>query len=124
MNSRRVRFRAGALDALSAYPYPGNVRELENILERALHLLSGKRHRRGRYRSPRAIFSARERGGGLAVSCGNIAPPARRRSVSLARRTSANESALARNGGNRTRAAADSESADNHHQQNSAFGLE
>jgi two-component system response regulator PilR (NtrC family) len=32
-----------AMDALSAYDFPGNVRELENILERALALCSGSR---------------------------------------------------------------------------------
>jgi two-component system response regulator PilR (NtrC family) len=32
---------ADALQALQAYPFPGNVRELENVLERALTLCSG-----------------------------------------------------------------------------------
>jgi two-component system response regulator PilR (NtrC family) len=35
------RLSAGAIKALQAYSFPGNVRELENILERALALVSG-----------------------------------------------------------------------------------
>ena len=35
------RLTAGALKALGDYPYPGNVRELENILERVLALIGG-----------------------------------------------------------------------------------
>jgi len=35
------RLTAGALKSLGEYPFPGNVRELENILERAMALISG-----------------------------------------------------------------------------------
>ncbi len=35
------RLSAGAVDALRQYPFPGNVRELENILERSLTLCDG-----------------------------------------------------------------------------------
>jgi two-component system, NtrC family, response regulator PilR len=41
--SRHVELAPDALEALTRYDFPGNVRELENILERALALCSGDR---------------------------------------------------------------------------------
>ena len=41
MGSKTPRLTEGALKALSRYDFPGNVRELENILERALTLCEG-----------------------------------------------------------------------------------
>lgn len=40
-NENSPKLSATALAALQAYPFPGNVRELENVLERALALTSG-----------------------------------------------------------------------------------
>jgi two-component system response regulator PilR (NtrC family) len=42
-NAVQFSLEAGALQALAAYKFPGNVRELENILERACALCSGNR---------------------------------------------------------------------------------
>jgi len=50
---------AQAMDALGAYPFPGNVRELENILERAMAMADGERIETGDLHLPQAsAFSA------------------------------------------------------------------
>ena len=36
-------FTAAAIEALQSYPFPGNVRELENVLERSLAMMAGER---------------------------------------------------------------------------------
>jgi len=41
---------AGALDRFAQYDYPGNVRELKNIVERAAYMATGERADRGRCR--------------------------------------------------------------------------
>jgi two-component system NtrC family response regulator len=39
---RKLRFGAGALEAISRYAWPGNIRELENTVERAVIMAKGK----------------------------------------------------------------------------------
>ena len=39
---RKLRFSAGALEAISRYTWPGNIRELENTVERAVIMARGK----------------------------------------------------------------------------------
>ena len=40
--ARSMRLSAAAIDRLRAHDFPGNVRELENVLERALALMNGE----------------------------------------------------------------------------------
>ena len=42
-DGKRPQLTRAAIDALCAYPFPGNVRELENVLERAYALSAGER---------------------------------------------------------------------------------
>jgi len=49
LNSQVIDFNEDALQGLSRYDYPGNVRELENLIERALILSSGPRIEAGEW---------------------------------------------------------------------------
>jgi two-component system, NtrC family, response regulator AtoC len=96
MGRPRSRIAPDALEALSAYPYPGNVRELENILERALIYCEDDEIRAadlalGRP-SSRAVLADPYHAGAGSTSLDDVEREA------IAR-------VLAGNGGNRTRAA-------------------
>jgi PAS domain S-box-containing protein len=87
-------FADDALGLLSQYPFPGNVRELENIVERAFILCQGDRI--GVEHLPPSVLHAQRAGAPAAV-------PASLAGAELA----AVRAALARHGGNRSRAAAE-----------------
>jgi two-component system response regulator PilR (NtrC family) len=59
-NGRSLKLSAGALKSLVAYDYPGNVRELENILERAAALAAGPLIEAGDLRLTPLLASAAE----------------------------------------------------------------
>jgi two-component system response regulator AtoC len=108
MNKPSRPFSPEALAALSAYPFPGNVRELENILERALIYCQGNvigvddiDLRDVAIQRDTSVPRAPE-GQTLAAD----QPQSRPVSLTDAERQ-AIESALARHGGNRTHAAAE-----------------
>jgi two-component system response regulator AtoC len=95
-----------AMEALLEYPWPGNIRELENVLERALILLSGPRIRREDLGLPNASSVAGvSGGGGVGGSTGGPETDlsVKRRGTQLERELI--REALVRTGGHRGKAA-------------------
>jgi DNA-binding NtrC family response regulator len=86
---RTPRLSPGALEKLANYPFPGNIRELENILERALIYCEGGLIREG-------DVDPHERA--------DAAPPPAAGSLEELEKQAVME-ALAKSGGNRTKAA-------------------
>jgi two-component system response regulator AtoC len=102
MGKGAVRLGAGAMDALEGYAFPGNVRELENILERALIYAEG-----GEILAADLDFAGRPRAEGRV---GRPLPSAASGSAAQASsldsmEREAIERALAKRDGNRTKAA-------------------
>ncbi|MBU0927057.1 MAG: sigma-54 dependent transcriptional regulator [Spirochaetes bacterium] len=113
MGKGAAAFAEGALEALSSYPFPGNVRELENVLERALIYAEGGLITASDLDVPRDYGAARgPRGPGGradakpagATPAGAVPADARQASLEELERE-AIERALAAWGGNRTKAA-------------------
>jgi two-component system response regulator AtoC len=103
MGGRTARLSEQALEALSTYPYPGNVRELENMLERALiyseggEILAADLGLPGGLRAPATSTVSANAAGGVG-SGGSSLDSMEKEAI---------EGALARWGGNRTKAARD-----------------
>jgi len=95
-------FADGALEALSAYRYPGNVRELENILERALIYAEGEEIRSADLCLPAASAIA-----AYPAHAPDGAPPTYGAASLDTMERGAIERALAKWSGNRTKAAAE-----------------
>ncbi|MDR1862455.1 MAG: sigma-54 dependent transcriptional regulator [Treponema sp.] len=100
MGRPRLELAPGVKEKLSAYPFPGNIRELENILERALIYSEGNTIRE------EDIDLRKERGREGAAAEGRIPLLASSSPVSMEEaEKKAILDALAKHGGNRTKAA-------------------
>jgi len=118
--TERVRLAPEALRELQSYPFPGNVRELENVLERGVALAAGRELTAGDLMLP-AVEAPPGHGAAEPVPClvEDIEPAADAESIALpvdgvppdltgyldAVERSALRAALRRTGGNRTAAA-------------------
>ncbi|SHG35989.1 sigma-54 dependent transcriptional regulator [Massilia sp. CF038] len=73
---QRARLGDGVLDTLRAYSFPGNVRELENILERALAFANDGVIEVGDLSLKGARVGEAERGGGAGAATASVVEPA------------------------------------------------
>jgi Nif-specific regulatory protein len=111
-NQRNVNLSQAALDALEAYPWPGNIRELANVIERLVLLTDDtliskqeiERFLPGAGTLPQAPAAA---AAAATASISNDSAPALVREYRELRSHTPQElqQALARHGGNRSRAA-------------------
>jgi len=105
MSRPQARFGEGAVDALVSYSFPGNVRELENVLERALIYAEGDELRASDFNLGDGRPIARESENAAVVFAASL-PATNAGLISLdSVERDAIERALAKWGGNRTKAA-------------------